>query len=150
MESVVQCPFLSQLRSKPDGRADWTRLTSGRDIEPMSPSTLSDLLLALPHVEETTPFGPEHFVHKVGGKIFAIHSPGEDPLRLNLKCDPERAVILREEHESVIPGYHMNKKHWNTLILDGSLPAGLVKELIRHSYELVLASLPRKVRESLS
>lgn len=116
----------------------------------MSPSTLSALLLSLPHIEETTPFGPEHLVHKVGGKVFAIHSPMEDPIRLNLKCDPERAVELREEHESIIPGYHMNKRHWNTLILDGSLPAGLVKELIRHSYDLVFASLPKKTRETLS
>jgi predicted DNA-binding protein (MmcQ/YjbR family) len=116
----------------------------------MSPSALSALLHSLPHVEECTPFGPEHFVEKVGGKIFAIHSPGEYPIRLNLKCDPDRAVELREEHEAIIPGYHMNKKHWNTLILDGSLPAGLVKELIRHSYDLVFASLPKKTREMLS
>ena len=116
----------------------------------MSPAKLSDLILALPHVEETSPFGPEHIIHKVGGKIFAIHSPMEEPLRLNLKCDPQRAVRLREEHESVIPGYHMNKRHWNTLILDSSLPAVLVKELIRHSYDLVFSTLPRKVRESLT
>jgi predicted DNA-binding protein (MmcQ/YjbR family) len=115
----------------------------------MSPSTLSDLLFSLPHVEESTPFGPEHFVQKVGGKVFAIYSPEDDPLRLNLKCDPERALELREKHESIIPGYHMNKKHWNTLILDGSLPAGLVKELIRHSYDLVFASLPAKTRAAL-
>lgn len=95
------------------------------------------------------PFGPEIFVEKVGGKIFAIYSPGDEPLRLNLKCDPERAVELRERHESIIPGYHMNKKHWNTLILDGSLPPALVNELIRHSYDLVFASLPRKIRDSL-
>ena len=69
---------------------------------------------------------------------------------MNLKCDPDRAVELREEHETIIPGYHMNKKHWNTLILDGSLPAGLVKELIRHSYDLVFASLTKKTREALS
>lgn len=115
----------------------------------MSPSTLGDLLLSLPHVVESSPFGPEHFVEKVGGKVFAIYSPGEEPLRLNLKCDPDRAVELREEHESIIPGYHMNKKHWNTLILDGSLSAGLVKELSRHSYDLVFASLPKRTRENL-
>ena len=107
------------------------------------------MLLSLPHVEVTTPFEPEHLVHKLGGKVFAIHSPVEDPIRLNLKCDPDRAVELREKHEAIIPGYHMNKRHWNTLILDGSLPAGLVKELIRHSYDLVFASLPRKTREML-
>jgi predicted DNA-binding protein (MmcQ/YjbR family) len=116
----------------------------------MSPSTLSNLLHALPHVEESEPFGPGVFVQKVGGKMFALFTDDDDGLRLNLKCDPERAVILREEHESIIPGYHMNKRHWNTLILDGSLPAALVKELIHHSYDLVFASLPRRVRESLS
>jgi predicted DNA-binding protein (MmcQ/YjbR family) len=116
----------------------------------MSPSTLSSLLLSLPHVEESEPFGPGVFVQKVGGKIFALYSDDDDGLRLNLKCDPDLAVELREEHEFIIPGYHMNKKHWNTLILDGSLPAGLVKELIRHSYDLVFASLPRKVRDQLS
>lgn len=116
----------------------------------MSPSTLSHQLLSLPHVEESEPFGPGVFVQKVGGKMFALYSDDDDGLRLNLKCAPERAVELRGEHESIIPGYHMNKKHWNTLILDGSLPAGLVKELIRHSYELVIASLPKKTREALS
>jgi predicted DNA-binding protein (MmcQ/YjbR family) len=116
----------------------------------VSPSTVSDLLLSLPHVEECTPFGPEHFVEKVGGKVFAIYSPGEEPIRLNLKCDPDRAIKLRGEHEGIIPGYHMNKRHWNTLILDGSVPAALVKELIRHSYDLVFASLPKKTRDALS
>ncbi|MEP2776569.1 MAG: MmcQ/YjbR family DNA-binding protein [Luteolibacter sp.] len=116
----------------------------------MSPSTLSDLLLALPHVEESEPFGPGVFVQKVGGKMFALYSEDDDGLRMNLKCDPERAVELREQHESIIPGYHMNKKHWNSLILDGSLPPALVRELIQHSYDLVFASLPKKLRESLS
>lgn len=116
----------------------------------MSPATLSKLLLSLPHVVEDTPFGPEAFVQKVGGKMFALYSPGDEPLRMNLKCDPDRALELREQYESIIPGYHMNKRHWNTLILDGSLPAALVKELIEHSYGLVFASLSKKVRESLS
>ncbi|MEK6232286.1 MAG: MmcQ/YjbR family DNA-binding protein [Luteolibacter sp.] len=70
----------------------------------MSPSTLSDLLLSLPHVEECTPFGPENFVEKVGGKVFAIYSPGDEPVRMNLKCDPDRSIELREEHETIIPG----------------------------------------------
>ena len=116
----------------------------------MSPATLSKLLLTLPHVEQSTPFGPEHFVQKVGGKMFALYSPEDEPLRMNLKCDPDRAIALREQYESIIPGYHMNKRHWNTLILDGSIPAPLVKELIRHSYDLVFASLTKKVRESFS
>ena len=115
----------------------------------MSPSTLSDLLLSLPHVEQSEPFGPGIFVQKVGGKMFALYTDDDDGLRLNLKCDPGRAVALREQHEAIIPGYHMNKKHWNTLILDGSLPAALVKELIRHSYDLVFSSLPGKTRAEL-
>ncbi len=82
--------------------------------------------------------------------MFALYSPEDEPLRMNLKCDPERAIALREQYESITPGYHMNKRHWNTLILDGSIPAPLVKELIRHSYDLVFASLTKKVRESLS
>jgi predicted DNA-binding protein (MmcQ/YjbR family) len=93
--------------------------------------------------EETTPFGPDTLVYKVGGKMFALTSPDEFPARLNLKCDPERAIALRDEYESIIPGYHMNKRHWNTLVLDGSLPSSLVRELIDHSYELVVKSLPK-------
>jgi predicted DNA-binding protein (MmcQ/YjbR family) len=116
----------------------------------LNQNTISKLLHALPHVEESIPFGPEVFVQKVGGKMFALYSPADDPVRMNLKCDPDRAVDLREQYESIIPGYHMNKQHWNTLILDGSLPADLVKELVRHSYDLVFASLSKKMRESLS
>ncbi|MGJ8633337.1 MAG: MmcQ/YjbR family DNA-binding protein [Luteolibacter sp.] len=115
----------------------------------MSPSVLSDLLLSLPHVEESMPFGPQAFVQKVGGKMFALYSPEAEPVRLNLKCDPERAVELREEYEAVLPGYHMNKRHWNTLILDETLPPALVKELVRHSYDLVFGSLPKRVRDEL-
>jgi len=106
-------------------------------------------ILAKPGCEETTPFGPEVLVYKVGGKMFALTVPDDFPARLNLKCDPERAVTLREEFEAVIPGYHMNKRHWNTVILDASLPPALVLELIDHSYELVVASLPKSVRSRL-
>jgi predicted DNA-binding protein (MmcQ/YjbR family) len=100
--------------------------------------------LSKPGAEETTPFGPDVLVYKVGGKMFALTVPDEFPPRINLKCDPERSEILRDEYESIIPGYHMNKRHWNTLILDGSLPTKLVNELIDHSYQLVAASLPKK------
>ena len=102
--------------------------------------------LSKPGAEEATPFGPDVLVYKVGGKMFGLTVPDEFPARINLKCDPERAVLLRDEYESVIPGYHMNKRHWNTLILDGSLPTKLVMELIDHSYQLVAASLPRSKR----
>ena len=115
----------------------------------MTSARLQEILFSFPGVEESTPFGPEVSVHKVGGKIFAIHSPTDDPLRLNLKCDPERAVMLREEYESILPGYHMNKLHWNTLVLDGMIPPALVRELITHSYALVVASLPKKMRDQI-
>lgn len=105
-----------------------------------------DLCLSFPGAEETTPFGPDHLVFKVGGKMFALTSPGEFPPRMNLKCDPARAISLREDHESVTPGYHMNKRHWNTVLLDRSLPSSLVHELITHSYGLVAASLPKSKR----
>jgi predicted DNA-binding protein (MmcQ/YjbR family) len=101
---------------------------------------LPDLIahcLAKPGAEETTPFGPDHLVYKVGGKIFGLTSPDDFPPRVNLKCDPERALELRDRYDAIIPGYHMNKRHWNTLILDGSLPDKLIRELIDHSYLLV-------------
>lgn len=101
-------------------------------------------VLSKPGAEETTPFGPDTLVYKVGGKMFALTTPGEFPARLNLKCDPERAVALRDEHESILPGYHMNKRHWNTLVLDGSLPSRLVRDLIDHSYDLVAAKGRRR------
>ncbi|NOX98662.1 MAG: MmcQ/YjbR family DNA-binding protein [Verrucomicrobia bacterium] len=107
------------------------------------------VLLSKEHVFEETPFGPEVLVYKVGGKMFALLTIEEVPVRMNLKCDPERSLDLRDRHESIIPGYHMNKKHWNTLVLDQMLPERLIRELIDHSYDLVFASLTKKVKESL-
>ena len=103
--------------------------------------------LSLPAAEETVPFGPDVLVYKVGGKMFALTQPDEFPSAMNLKCDPARAVSLREDHEAVTPGYHMNKQHWNTVRLDG-VPGDLLRELIRHSYDLVVASLPKAKRPS--
>ena len=105
--------------------------------------------LALPGAEETTPFGPETLVYKVGGKVFALTSLDQHPPSANLKCEPERALELRDRYEEIIPGYHMNKKHWNTVDLGGRLPVALIRELIDHSYQLVVAALTRKVRETL-
>lgn len=105
--------------------------------------------LSLPAVEETTPFGPDALVYKVGGKMFATAGVKSELGSMNLKCDPERAVELREEWEAIIPGYHMNKKHWNTVVFDGSLPGDLVRELIEHSYDLVVAGMPKKLRETI-
>lgn len=94
-------------------------------------------------VKEEFPFDEETLVFKVAGKIFLLASLDSFPLQINLKCDPERAVELREEYESVQPGYHMNKKHWNTIINDGSVPAKVVFEWISDSYNLVVAGLKK-------
>ena len=102
--------------------------------------TLGDLLdytLAKPETEETLPFGPDVLVLKTREKAFLLIPLDAFPLRFNAKCDPERAVFLRAAHQSILPGYHMNKKHWNTIILDGSIPPALVLELIDQSYSLV-------------
>lgn len=103
-------------------------------------------MLSKPGAEETTPFGPDVLVYKVGGKMFALTSPDDFPASINLKCDPERSIELRDTWKAITPGYHMNKKHWNTLVLDGSVPTALIRELIDHSYELVMGSLPKKRR----
>lgn len=119
------------------------------------PDIMNDLaairiqLLSYPEATEETPFGPEVLVYKVAGKMFATLSPDEVPVRMNLKCDPDRSLELRDNHEGIEPGYHMNKRHWNTLSLDGSLPAPLVSELITHSFELVVAGLPKARRATL-
>lgn len=107
-------------------------------------------LLSKPGAEECTPFGPDVLVYKVAGKMFALTDPGDFPPRVNLKCDPGRAVLLRDGHGAILPGYHMNKRHWNTVVLDGSLPSRLVRELADHSYDLVVASLPRRLREEIA
>ncbi len=86
---------------------------------------------------EGAPFGEDTIVFKVGGKIFALASLDEVPPRANLKCDPERALDLRDRYEEVQPGYHMNKKHWNTVTLTGKIPEAELREMIDHSYELV-------------
>ncbi len=99
---------------------------------------------------EDEPFGPGVLVFKVLGKMFALAPVGAVPQTINLKCDPERAAELRERYEAVTPGYHMNKKHWNTLTLDGSIPKREVLELIDHAYDLVAASLTRADRARLA
>lgn len=101
-----------------------------------------------PGFSEDLPFGPEVLAFRVGGKIFALMDVDEFE-SVNLKCDPERAMELRERYSGITPGYHMNKQHWNTVLTDGSVPNRLVLELADHSYELVRASLPKKLRESL-
>lgn len=98
---------------------------------------------------EDYPFGDETAVFKVGGRMFALVSLAGEPGSVNLKCDPDLAVELRDRHPAVRPGYHQDKRHWNTVDLDGSIPPADVQEMIDHSYALVLAALPRRVRDDL-
>ena len=103
----------------------------------MNIEEIRDYALGKNEVEEGFPFGEDTLVLKVGGKIFLLLSLDEQPLRFNVKCNPEKAEELREQYPSILPGYHMNKKHWNTVIVDGSLPRKLLKEMIDESYDLV-------------
>ena len=102
--------------------------------------------LRKPGASEETPFGPDVLVFKVGGKIFALAALNEVPPRVNLKCDPDLALDLRDRYEQVTPGYHMNKKHWNTVEIDGGIPAVELWRMVDHSYELVVKPLLKKQR----
>ena len=102
-----------------------------------------------PMVTEEFPFDETTLVFKVMGKMFALTGLDELEFKVNLKCDPERSIELREEYENIIAGFHMNKKHWNTVKPDGSLSNELFKELIDHSYDLVVKGLPKKLRDQL-
>ncbi|MBC6605815.1 MmcQ/YjbR family DNA-binding protein [Hymenobacter sp. BT188] len=108
-----------------------------------------DYCLLKSGVTEETPFDDDTLVFKVGGKIFALTSISQYG-SVNLKCDPERAVQLREEFDYVLPGYHMNKKHWNTVVIGSGVSASQLREWTDHSYDLVRASLPRAIREELA
>ncbi|HJN06417.1 MAG TPA: MmcQ/YjbR family DNA-binding protein [Bacteroidales bacterium] len=99
-------------------------------------------------VTESFPFDDTTLVFKVVGKMFALVNL-DGNLRLNLKCDPEQAIILREHHDSVIPGYHMNKKHWNTILLDETIADRLLMEWIDDSYNLIVENLPKKLKQKL-
>ncbi len=104
----------------------------------MTPAELREFCLSFEGSEETFPFGPNTSVFKAAGKMFALAQlAAEPPLRVSVKCEPELAEVLRAEHEAVIPGYHLNKRHWNTVIIDGSLPERMVREMIEDSYDLV-------------
>jgi predicted DNA-binding protein (MmcQ/YjbR family) len=99
--------------------------------------------LSKPGATEGTPFGPDVLVFKVGGKMFALAALNEVPTTVNLKCDPDLALDLRDRYEQVRPGYHMNKKHWNTVEIEGSIPDAELRKMIDHSYDLVVESLPK-------
>lgn len=111
--------------------------------------TFRDICLAKPGATEDLPFGPDTLVFKVKGKMFALTNIEWPEPAANLKCDPERAVELREQYEGVRPGYHMNKTHWNTVGLQADVPGELLHQLVDHSYELVVAGLPKRVRDEL-
>ena len=98
---------------------------------------------------EDFPFGPEHSVFKVAGKMFALSTLDRTPLEVSVKCEPEIAVELRRSYAAIRPGYHLNKRHWNTITLDGSLPDQLIRDLIEDSYDLVVSALPKRTREQL-
>jgi predicted DNA-binding protein (MmcQ/YjbR family) len=105
----------------------------------MNIELLREYILQKPSVTEGFPFGEDTLVFKVNNKIFLLAALDETPLQFNVKCDPEKAIQLREDHPgSVLPGYHMNKKHWNTIIVDGRLSAKQLKEMIDDSYQLVV------------
>ena len=113
----------------------------------MTPQALRTLCLSFNAAVEDFPFSPEISVFKVLGKMFALTSLEARPLKVNLKCDPEDAVRLRGEYEGlIIPGWHMNKRHWNTVTADGGLPDLVLRELVEDSYDLVVAGLPRVER----
>lgn len=118
--------------------------------EGMDLGDLAEYCMSKAGVEETFPFDEVTLVYKVMGKMFALIPTAKEQLSLNLKCDPEYAVELREAHPAIIPGYHMNKKHWNTINVDGSISGKLLCELIDHSYDLVVKSLTRKLKDELS
>jgi predicted DNA-binding protein (MmcQ/YjbR family) len=115
----------------------------------MTADGLRACCLSFTGAEETFPFNPETSVFKVEGKMFALSRLGEESLRVSVKCEPRLAEALREAHAAVIPGYHLNKRHWNTVILDGSLSDDAVQEMIEDSYDLVVSKLPKVKRTAL-
>ena len=115
----------------------------------MNIETFRDFCLTLPHTTEDMPFGEDFLVFRICNRIFALTNLEHIPVSVSLKCDPERAIELREQYpDKIVAGYHLNKKHWNTILLE-SLPEVLIKEMVQHSYEQVLAKVPKKEREVL-
>jgi predicted DNA-binding protein (MmcQ/YjbR family) len=104
----------------------------------MNIETLREYCLSKTGAEETLPFGPDTLVYKVNGKVFLLTGLDSDQLRFNVKCDPDKAIELREEFACVLPGYHMNKKHWNTIVVDGSVSAKQLRQWIDWSYDLIV------------
>jgi predicted DNA-binding protein (MmcQ/YjbR family) len=115
----------------------------------VNPRELRDCCLGHPGAAEEFPFGEVTSVFKVAGKIFALAALDRAPLAVSVKCEPELAEQLRHTYPAIRPGYHLNKRHWNTVTVDGSLPDQLVRDLIEDSYDLVFSALPKRVREEL-
>lgn len=115
----------------------------------MNIETLREYCLRKPAAEENLPFGPTTLVFKVGGKLFLLAALDAVPLQFNAKCNPEEAEQLREQYPCVLPGYHMNKRHWNTVIVDGSVSDKLLQQWIDASYGLVVDSLPKKIKQEI-
>jgi predicted DNA-binding protein (MmcQ/YjbR family) len=115
----------------------------------MNPAELRDYCLSLTGAEETFPFGPRTSVFKVAEKMFALSQLEAESLRVSVKCEPALAEALRATHAAVIPGYHLNKKHWNTVILDGSLADETIRDMIEDSYDIVVSKLPQAKRRAL-
>ncbi len=115
----------------------------------MNADELRDHCLSFAGAEETFPFGIRTSVFKVGGKMFALSQLDADSLRVSVKCEPRLAVALRGAHPEVIPGYHLNKKHWNTVIIGGSLGDDAVRDMIEDSYDLIVSKLPAAERRAL-
>jgi len=112
----------------------------------MNIETFREYCLSKKGVEETTPFGPDTLVYKVMGKMFAVTGLDSSEFNITLKCDPDRALELREQHPEIVPGYHTDKKHWNTVSCEGDLDDAFIQELIDHSYELVVNKFPKKLK----
>jgi predicted DNA-binding protein (MmcQ/YjbR family) len=127
-----------------------SRCPVGRHTEAMTRDDVLAICLNLPAAEETYPFGEEVVVVRVGGRMFALVPLTEGPGSVNLKCDPARALELREAYAGIRPGYHQDKRHWNTVDLDGSVEDDAVRGLIEDSYDLVVAGLPRARRAELA
>lgn len=115
----------------------------------MNVENFREFCLGKPQVTESFPFDSSTLVFKVCNKMFALTGLNSEEFRIILKCEPDLAILLREEYDCVIPGYHMSKTHWNTVVIDGSVNDDLLEEWINHSYDEVVKTLPKKIREGL-
>lgn len=116
----------------------------------MKVESIAAFALKFPQTSEEQPFGPNVDVYKVAGKMFAILAPDDEPPALSLKCDPLLAEELRRDFAAINPGYHLNKTHWNTVTLDGTVPDDEIRKMVSHSYAQVVAGLPKSLRDKLS